>query len=157
LSSQGWANAINNHINGETLTNTQIGEYHYSGKNWDGTPAGGVFGLDLGGETADPAPPFSGQIWYRSDSAQLKFQNGNLTQQILSSTGTSSNTDVAGQLTLSAGTASYSFLQTYRSAPICTATDTTSLNAVRASVTTAALTLTGNGADTVNYICWPRN
>lgn len=72
-------------------------------------------------------------------------------------TGTASNTDVAGQLTLSAGTASYTFAGTYTSAPICTATDTTAANAVKVGVTTGALTLTGTTTDVIDYVCAGRN
>jgi len=70
-------------------------------------------------------------------------------------TGTASNSDLAGQLTLSAGTASYSFTASpgYMSAPICTATDTTAANPVQVTVTTSALTITGTGSDVINYIC----
>ena len=46
-------------------------------------------------------------------------------------TGTASNTDLAGQLTLSGGTATYNFVNTYTTAPICVATDTTAANAVK--------------------------
>ena len=72
-------------------------------------------------------------------------------------TGTSSNTDLAGQLTLLSGTASYTFTGQYTSAPICTASDTTNINAVKVSATTTGLTVTGSGADVINYICVGRN
>ena len=70
-------------------------------------------------------------------------------------TGTTSNYDLAGQLTLSGGTASYSFVASpgYVSAPICTASDTTAANAVQVTVTTSTLTLTGTGTDVIDYIC----
>lgn len=152
---QSWPNAINNHINSEGVTLAQIGAYHYSGNNWDGSPAGGVFGLTFGGETADPSA-LSGQIWYRSDLGNLKFNNGTVTQQLLTSTGTSTNTDQAGQLTLASGSASYTFTRTYNSSPVCVATDTSGVNAVKVSATTTSMTLTGTGSDVINYICWPR-
>lgn len=72
-------------------------------------------------------------------------------------TGTASNSDIAGQLTLSSGSASYTFANTYTSAPICVATDTTAANAIQISVTTTTLTLTGTGTDVLNYICVGRN
>ncbi len=72
-------------------------------------------------------------------------------------TGTASNTDVAGQLTLSAGSATYTFAGTYTSAPICTANDATAAAAVKASATTTVLTVTGTGTDVVNYQCVGRN
>ena len=72
-------------------------------------------------------------------------------------TGTSANTDAAGQLTLSGGTATYTFTGTYASAPICNANDTTALNPVRSPSTTTTLTLTGTGSDVINYTCTVRN
>lgn len=68
-------------------------------------------------------------------------------------TETASNTDLNGTLTLSGGTASFSFLNTYLTAPICTATDNTAVNAVQVTVTTTTLTITGTGTDVVSYIC----
>lgn len=72
-------------------------------------------------------------------------------------TGTASNTDSAGQITLSSGAGSYSFSGTYTSAPICTATDATGANAVKAAVTTTTLSLTGTSSDVINYVCVARN
>jgi hypothetical protein len=71
--------------------------------------------------------------------------------------GSASNTDLDGKLTLSSGTASYTFTGTYTSAPICTANDTTALNPVQVSATATTLTLTGTGTDVINYICMGRN
>lgn len=73
------------------------------------------------------------------------------------STGTASNTDLAGAVTLVAGTGTYTFAQAYTSAPICVATDTTAAAAVRASTTTTVLTLTGTGTDVISYHCVGRN
>lgn len=72
-------------------------------------------------------------------------------------TGTASNTDLDGQLTLSGGTASYTFTGTYTSAPICIATNTSAATALQVTVTTTTLTVTGSGTDVVNYICHGRN
>lgn len=72
-------------------------------------------------------------------------------------TGVATNTDLAGQLTLASGSATYSFTGQYTSAPICTASDTTGANAVKVSTTNTALTLSGSGADVINYICVGRN
>ncbi len=72
-------------------------------------------------------------------------------------TGVASNTDLAGQLSLTAGTASYSFTGTYTSAPICTASDTSAQNAVKVATTATTLTLSGSGSDVINYICVGRN
>jgi hypothetical protein len=68
-------------------------------------------------------------------------------------TGTTSNTDLAGFLTLSGGTQTYTFTATYATAPVCTATDTTATNAVKASASTTVLTITGTGTDVIAYIC----
>jgi hypothetical protein len=72
-------------------------------------------------------------------------------------TGTASNTDAAGKLTLSSGSATYTFTGSYASAPVCTASDTTGANAVKVTTTTTALTLTGTGSDALNYECMARN
>ncbi len=68
-----------------------------------------------------------------------------------------SSSDLAGQLTLSGGMATYSFTGTYANAPICVANDTTAANAVKVSVNTTTLTVTGTGTDGVDYICIGRN
>jgi hypothetical protein len=70
--------------------------------------------------------------------------------------GTTSNSDIAGQITLSGGSATYTFGKSYASAPICVATDTTATAAVKVTTTTTTLTLTGTGSDVVNYICMGR-
>jgi hypothetical protein len=67
--------------------------------------------------------------------------------------GLSTNTDLAGQLTLVAGTKSYSFANGYGTAPICVATDTTAANAVKVTTTTTTLTITGTSTDVISYIC----
>lgn len=72
-------------------------------------------------------------------------------------TQTASNTDLAGALTLSGGSATYTFAGTYVSSPICVASDSTAVNAVKASASTTVLTLTGTGTDVVSYICVGRN
>lgn len=71
--------------------------------------------------------------------------------------GNSGNTDLAGQITLAAGSGSFTFTGTYSSAPICTASDTTAANPVKVATTTTALTLTGTSTDVVNYVCLGRN
>lgn len=65
----------------------------------------------------------------------------------------SANGNLAGTVTLSAGTKTVSFSPAFTSAPACTATDTSGANAVRASATTSALSLTGTGTDVIAYIC----
>jgi hypothetical protein len=68
-------------------------------------------------------------------------------------TGASANTDLAGQLALTGGTASYTFSKTYATAPVCTAADTSAISAVRVQTTTTTLTVTGASGDGANYIC----
>jgi hypothetical protein len=68
-------------------------------------------------------------------------------------TGTTSNTDLSGFITLSSGSGTYSFSTTHATTPVCTATDTTATNAVKASASTTTLTITGTGTDVIAYIC----
>jgi hypothetical protein len=74
-------------------------------------------------------------------------------------TGTTSNTDLAGQLTVGGGgTVTYSFAGTYTNAPICTASDTNATPATTgASATTTTLTVAGTAGHVVNYVCVVRN
>ncbi len=70
--------------------------------------------------------------------------------------GTASNTDSLGQLSLSSGTASYTFTGSYTISPICTASDTTATNPVRVNASTTSVTFTGTGSDVINYLCSER-
>jgi hypothetical protein len=74
-------------------------------------------------------------------------------------TKTSSNTDLAGELTNSSGTSTYAFTGTYASHPICTASDVTSIAAVKVTYTgTTSVTFTTAGAsDVLEYQCIGRN
>jgi hypothetical protein len=68
--------------------------------------------------------------------------------------GSTSNSDLAGTVTLSGGTGSYKFVTpSIATAPICVATDTTNAAPVKVSTTTSTLTIAGAGADVINYIC----
>lgn len=69
------------------------------------------------------------------------------------STGTASNTDVAGHLTLVAGTVVYTFAATHTAAPNCVATDNTAIAAAQTVTTTTTLTINGTGTDVVSYVC----
>ena len=75
------------------------------------------------------------------------------------SSGTSSNTDLNGELTAVANAATYSFTGTYGSHPICVANDETSSNPVKVTYTGAtSVTFTTSGAtDVVSYMCHGRN
>lgn len=79
----------------------------------------------------------------------MKVGTGNPSIQ----TQTTSNTDLAGTGTMTGGTFTYSFLGTWASAPICTASDTAAANAIRVQTSTTTLTVTGTSGDTVDYIC----
>lgn len=100
-------------------------------------------------------------IWHFKDSAHNwnAFDvnaAGNLALLHVSS-GTTSNNDLAGILTLVGGTITYTFINTHTNAPVCTATDTTSAAAVKASATNTVLTITGTGTDLVSYLCMSRD
>jgi hypothetical protein len=111
--------------------------------------------LQFGGTTA------SFPAWKRNGTfLEARLADDSATTRIIVSgirSGTSSNTDLDGQLTLSSGTATYTFAGTYTSAPICIATNTSAASALQVAVTTTALTVTGSGTDVVNYICHGRN
>ena len=115
-----------------------------------------VFGSVAGTITNNAACGMIGAMNGTSQIGSLKV-NGGLqftpaaTGQL--GTGTASNRDLAGQLTLSTGTATYNFLGSYGTAPICTCSDVTAANACKASSTTTVLTVTGTGSDVVNYHC----
>jgi hypothetical protein len=74
-------------------------------------------------------------------------------------TGTASNTDVAGEATMSSGTFTYTFGNSYTSHPACVASDETSISAVKVTYTGAtSVTFTTSGAsDVVSYVCVGRN
>lgn len=73
-------------------------------------------------------------------------------------TGTSSNTDLAGKLTMSAGTGTYTFTGTYSIAPICIIQDDTSFSGLLTkTVSTTTLTVTAGTSDVIDYICIGRN
>jgi hypothetical protein len=72
--------------------------------------------------------------------------------------GSSSNTDLTGRITLSGGTATYNLTETYTSAPNCLTADvTTPANASSVSESTTVLTFTGTGTDVIKYQCNGRN
>jgi hypothetical protein len=67
-------------------------------------------------------------------------------------TGTASNTDLAGRVTLSGGSATQALTGPYSTPPIVTCSDTTALAAVKCVASTTAITFTGTGTDVINYI-----
>jgi hypothetical protein len=67
-------------------------------------------------------------------------------------TGTASNTDLAGKVTLSGGAATQTLTGTYATAPVVVCSDTTSVATVKCVASTSAITFTGTGTDVINYI-----
>jgi len=80
---------------------------------------------------------------------------GELTAPLIVRSGTASNTDLAGSLTVGGGgTITRTFTQTYVTAPICVSSDTDAVPLITgASATTTVLTITGNAGHVVNYVC----
>lgn len=73
-------------------------------------------------------------------------------------TGVSTNTDLAGKITMSSGSGSYTFSGSYASAPICIVQDDTSFGGILTkTVTTTSLSVTAGTSDVVDYICMGRN
>jgi hypothetical protein len=71
--------------------------------------------------------------------------------------GSPNNSDLNGQLTLASGGATYTFQSHYTSSPICTASDTSAVAAVRVQATRTTLVISGTGSDVINYICVARD
>ena len=72
--------------------------------------------------------------------------------------GTSSNTDITGRISLSSGAATYTLAGTYASAPDCHADDVTTPGfGVSVSESTTTITFTGAGSDIIKYSCLGRN
>ncbi|HYG98844.1 MAG TPA: hypothetical protein VD837_06900 [Terriglobales bacterium] len=123
---------------------------------WEGYAFFSVGDVDFGGIT--PAgdfwwggAPTSPRAKIQQSDGKAIFNGGVQVSKVV--TGNSANTDLAGQLTLASGTASYTFSGTYLDPPVCIATDTTVAAPVKVTTTTTKLTLTGTGSDTINYVC----
>lgn len=72
--------------------------------------------------------------------------------------GTASNSDSTGRVTLSGGSGTFSFTGTYATAPDCFCADVTdATQACSVSESTTALTFTGHSTDVVKYGCFFRN
>ena len=68
-------------------------------------------------------------------------------------TGTTSNTDLHGTITLASGTGTYTLNGTYTTAPECFSKDkTTPVNANSCTCTTTVCTATGTGTDSIAYL-----
>jgi hypothetical protein len=129
-----------NATNVATTASTASGTYYFLAVP---STSGNQGAVTVAGMTIDPATgavAFPSSITAGGAGASIR-------------TGTTSNTDLAGQLTLSGGTASYSFAATYTNPPYCVVTDNSAVNAVEVVVTASALTITGTGTDKVTYIC----
>lgn len=69
------------------------------------------------------------------------------------STGVTSNTDLAGQITLASGVGTYTFTTTHLTAPIVVCSDTSATPApVGCSATTTTITINGSTTGVINYI-----
>ena len=71
--------------------------------------------------------------------------------------GSPDNSDINGQLTLRGGSATYTFQGHHASSPICTASDTSAVAAVRVQTTRTTLVISGTNSDVINYICVARD
>lgn len=69
--------------------------------------------------------------------------------------GTASNTDMVGLITLTGGAGSYTFVNTYSTPPVCNFADrTTHANTFTWAVSTTAITISaGTGTDVIQYQC----
>ena len=85
--------------------------------------------------------------------------SGEITAPSTVRTGTASDTDLAGDLTIGGGgTVTYNFTQTYTSAPHCVANDTDATPLpIGASATTTVLTVTGTAGHVATYVCIGRD
>jgi hypothetical protein len=63
------------------------------------------------------------------------------------------NKDIAGVITLAAGTATLTFSNVFQVAPICVATDQTAANAVKTAPTASNVVFTGTTTDVIQYVC----
>jgi hypothetical protein len=147
------------------VTKKRKGNYIVKIENTDDAADTYALGVDIARETADAYPLLvtaggKNKLVVRGNgdtniSGALSAADGIISDRLRS--GTSSNTDLAGQLTLCSGSASYRFSGEYTSAPICTCTDTTTAAACTIAASTTMLTITGRGSDVVNYVCVGRN
>ena len=95
--------------------------------------------------------------WYGAGPISNDVANPDYTATTIRS-GSASNKDVGGRITLAAGTATYTLTGVYATAPVCfTADATTPGNASSVSETSTVLTFTGTGTDVIKYHCIGRN
>ena len=119
------------------------------------TPAGAVASV-TNSDSSLTITPTTGAVVASLNTAHANSWSGAQTftgSGIPIATGTTSNTDFAGFITLSGGTGTYNFTATHVTAPVCTANDTTAVAAVQVSATATVLTVTGTGTDVISYIC----
>ena len=119
------------------------------------TPAGAVASV-TNSDSSLTITPTTGAVVASLNTAHANSWSGAQTftgSGIPIATGTTSNTDLAGFITLSGGTGTYSFTATHVTNPVCTATDTTAVAAVQAVATTTVLTVNGTGTDVIAYTC----
>ena len=163
------------------IDNVQVADVSVGGSlyAWSNpTPVSPTLGQTLFGEVL-PLPISSGgttghiaEFTSATAIANSPFDDGITTTGVVTSskpiavtgapmfkTGTSSNSDVTGILTAVSGTATYTFVNTYASAPVCVVQDDTTIGSLLTkTVSTTTLTATTTGStDHVSYVCVGRN
>ena len=120
-----------------------------------GQVSGATTGSNFGMTVADL--PASGDYAIKTGTGKVSF--GDKVTAPSLSTGGTSNTDLAGSVTNSGGTGSYSFAATLTNVPICWARSNTSIaDELSVTVTTSSITVTTTGAtSTWVYGCTLRN
>ncbi|HEX7958597.1 MAG TPA: hypothetical protein VF493_01685 [Terriglobales bacterium] len=124
---------------------------------------GGNTTIDAGASNIVVSGLVGGKLINRSPTATIDTNqliavpNGSGIMTSTLSTGTSASTDLAGQLHLNGGHATYKFGRTYSSPPICVTQDISSSKPTSITTTNQELTVSGSGEDIVNFICIGRN
>jgi hypothetical protein len=168
-------NLINDTINARTVPSAVFGnrlmEFSSNGEGTStygsyvaGQPTGAPveFGVWNMGATNAPwvwqaTKDGSSQFLLHGNRPVLRLLSGQGAVVTAVRSGTTSNTDLAGQLILAGSSQTYRFTGTYTIPPVCVATDITAANPLQVNATTSTLTIVGTGGDTVNYICMGRN
>jgi hypothetical protein len=112
----------------------------------------------------NPACPDTGQAPSptgsptNTDTSGTLYVGGTATIAETLKSGLATNTDMVGEITLSGGTGSYTFVNTYTNRPECFIHDHTTPTATPSFVVTSTtLTVTGTGTDVIGYGCIARN
>jgi hypothetical protein len=119
--------------------------------------SGNFWGLDQ--TYASPLGPetITGQSWYPAMAVSNDPINPDFTAVALRS-GSASNKDLTGRITLSGGAATYTLTGIYATPPDCVTADvTTPANSNSVLESTTVLTFSGTGTDTLKWVCAGRN